>query len=230
MEAIVLAGGLGTRLKTVLDDIPKPMAPVGNKPFLEYILEYLFKSRIKKIILSVGYKYEVIKKHFGLSYKGIPLIYSIENEPLGTGGAIKKALEKVDGENVLILNGDTFFTIDINEFLLKHEELKSDITIALKPMNNFDRYGSVILKNERIVEFKEKQFCIEGIINGGIYVLKTNVLDSFEENIKFSFEKDVLENKLYEFNINGFISNNYFIDIGIPSDYYKAQKELHRYI
>lgn len=221
-EAIVLAGGFGTRLQTVVSDKPKCMATVAGKPFLKYIFDYLEKENFSHLILSLGYKSGYILEW--LSDKSFPFLvsYVIEEEPLGTGGAIKYAAGKAKTDDVFILNGDTFFDINTDHLLETHNENKADITLALKPMTNFDRYGSVELDNKnRIICFNEKQNQTEGLINGGVYFLNKKVFDSIPFN-KFSFEKDILEEKINELNIYGNIQNSYFIDIGIPSDYEKA--------
>ena len=145
MEAIILAGGLGTRLSHIVKDVPKPMAPVAGRPFLEYILDYLIENDIKRVILATGYKHEIIEQHFGNLYKNIEIIYSVENEPLFTGGAIKKALSKCKENNVFIINGDTYFNVDLKEMKKFHIESNSEITIATKLMYDFERYGTVVL-------------------------------------------------------------------------------------
>ncbi len=171
-EAIVLAGGLGTRLRKVVKDVPKPMADINGKPFLEYLLTFLAKQGIEKVILSVGYKYEVIKSYFGNSFSGMELVYSIESEPLGTGGGIRQSLFYVDSEDVFIMNGDTFFEVDLNRLFLFHKEKNSVLSVALKPMKKFDRYGVVKLdENKKIIGFEEKKYYESGLINGGVYLL-----------------------------------------------------------
>lgn len=223
MEAVVLAGGFGTRLQSVVADVPKPMAPVNEKPFLEYLLKYLKRNKINKVILSVGYKWEVIKEYFGNSFDGIELEYSIENEPLGTGGAIKLALEKANNKEVFIINGDTFFNIDLSSLKLEN---KSKGQLSLKTLYNFDRYGCVETgDNNNIISFKEKEFRTQGNINGGIYLVKSDIFNGFELESKFSFE-NFIENNLYELALTSKTFSNYFIDIGIPTDYEKAQSEL----
>ena len=220
MEAIVLAGGLGTRLRSVVSDVPKPMAPINNKPFLEYILEFLNNQNVKKVILSVGYKWEVIKYYFGDKYKSIKLIYNVEKERLGTGGAIKDSLKYAENENVYILNGDTFFDIDLSKMKLKDNLIE----IALKKMENFDRYGVVeIDKSGYIQKFKEKSYYQEGFINGGIYLLKKDIFKNFDLPTKFSFE-EFLESNFKNLKAKGRVFNGYFIDIGIPEDYEKAKR------
>ena len=216
---IILAGGFGTRLSTVVKDVPKPMAPINGKPFLHYIFKELQHQKIKQIVLSVGHLKEVIQDYFQDSYLGISIQYAIENEPLGTGGGIKHAFNFVE-DDAFVLNGDTFFDIELS----KLKKTDADISIALKPMFNFDRYGTVELNNEnRIVSFNEKKYCEHGLINGGVYYFKKSMFDKIETERKFSFEKDILEKHLHHLQIQGTVFDNYFIDIGIPEDYKQAQ-------
>jgi D-glycero-alpha-D-manno-heptose 1-phosphate guanylyltransferase len=226
MEAIILAGGFGTRLRSIVNDVPKPMALVSNKPFLSYLLEYLSGYKINSVVLCTGYKHEKIEEYYSFSYKNTNIRYSVEETPLGTGGAIKQALQKVKSNSVIILNGDTLFNINLAEFIEYHHRLKSDISVALKKLSNFDRYGSVILNGKRIVGFEEKKYKSSGYINGGVYILNKNILEQNELPYSFSFEKQILETCTKELYINGYKSNEYFIDIGIPEDYKKAQKEI----
>ncbi|EAK0071238.1 D-glycero-D-manno-heptose 1-phosphate guanosyltransferase [Campylobacter coli] len=219
MQAIILCGGLGTRLKSVIKDIPKPMAPINDKPFLEFIFEYLKKQGITEIILSVSYKYELIQEYFKDEFHGMKIHYNIEKELLGTGGAIKDALKLVKNE-AYVVNGDTFFDIDLKKLVLN----SSKICIALKQMQNFDRYGTVNVDEQGIVtSFEEKVFKKQGLINGGIYLLKKDIFDEFSLEKKFSFEEFLQENyKLLK--IQTQIFDDYFIDIGIPEDYIKFIK------
>lgn len=215
MQAIVLAGGLGTRLRSVVQDLPKPMAPINGKPFLAFVLEYLKKQGIAEIILSVSYKYELIQEYFKDEFYGMKLHYNIEKELLGTGGAIKDALKFVKNE-VYVLNGDTLFDIDLKKLTLS----SSKICIALKQMQNFDRYGTVnVDKQGFATSFEEKIFKKQGLINGGIYLLKKNIFDEFNLEEKFSFEEFLQEN-YKTLKIQTQIFDDYFIDIGIPEDYY----------
>jgi len=220
MEAIILAGGLGTRLRSVISEIPKPMAPINNKPFLEYILDFLNNQGVKRAILSVGYKWEVIKEYFGDKYKNIELIYNVEKERLGTGGAIKDSLKFVNEKQVYVLNGDTYFDVPLKEMKLDD----SLIQLALKEMKDFDRYGVVELdENGRILNFKEKAYYKEGLINGGIYLINKDIFNSFELPKKFSFE-EFLEKNFKKLKATGKKFDGYFIDIGIPEDYEKAKR------
>jgi len=226
-EAIILAGGFGTRLRSVVSDLPKCMAPVDGKPFLHYVIAHLQNEGIQDFIFSVGYKSESIINFVNKEFSNINFQFSIEEEPLGTGGAIKLACEKVSEKNVLICNGDTLFKIQVEQLSSFHVQHNSDCTLCLKPMNNFERYGVVELNNDdSIMSFKEKQFYEAGLINGGVYAL--NVENFMKENLpeKFSFEKDYLEKYVGKRNMYGVVQDEYFIDIGIPEDYKRAQKEL----
>lgn len=214
-EAVILCGGLGTRLRSVIKDIPKPMAPVGNKPFLSFVLEYLKKQGIKRVVLAVSYKYEIIQEYFGNSYLGMDIVYSIEPTPLGTGGAINMSLKEIKNDSCYVLNGDTFFDILLSELSLND----SKICLALKHKLNFDRYGSIsINKNGYITSFNEKKFTENGLINGGIYLLSKDIFYSFNLPNKFSFE-EFLQNNFLSLNATTKVFDDYFIDIGIPQDY-----------
>lgn len=228
MEAIILAGGFGTRLQSVVKDVPKPMAEIDKKPFLEYLLQYLTPYNITKILFSVGYKQNIIKEYFQNSYKGIAISYSCEEKPLGTGGAIKKALQLLTHQtnNVLVMNGDTFFQVDLFKLQKIHESLNADVTLSLKEMTNFDRYGTVEIESNLVKKFEEKKFCKSGYINCGTYMIKKDIFDKVETTDTFSFE-EFLEKNLNSMRVCYFISNDsYFIDIGIPADYEKAQTDF----
>jgi len=225
MEAVILAGGFGTRLSHIVSDVPKPMAPVVGQPFLKYILDDLIAKDITRAVMAVGYKKESIMTYFGQSYNGCEIVYSDEDMPLFTGGAMKKALRKCREEHVFVINGDTFFDIDLQDMASAHIKNKADLTIATKEMENFERYGTVIIENGRIVEFLEKQRTKYGMINGGIYLVKKDLL-SFVAEDKFSFETEIMEKKVREMKIYAFPSKGYFIDIGVPDDYVKAQMDF----
>lgn len=226
MEAIILAGGLGTRLQSVLHGLPKPMAAIGSQPFLALLLDSLVQQHVQRVILSVGYRYEAIQSYFGSSYRSCELVYAIESEPLGTGGAIRQALQQAESETVCIMNGDTMFQVPLEAMIHFHQVQQADLTLALKPMANFDRYGNVIVSGTRITRFEEKQYCSQGNINGGVYLLNRSRFEQFNLPAKFSFETDFLQQRLDQLQIHGFVSDRYFIDIGIPEDYEKAQREL----
>ena len=223
MEAIILAGGFGTRLKHIVSDVPKPMAPINNKPFLEYILDDIEKKGINHVVMAVGYMKEKIEEYFKNQYKEMKISYSEEETPLGTGGAIKKALSLCTKENIFIINGDTFYDVDLKEMKAFHIENKSSLTLAVKEMENFDRYGSLIIENNKIIKFEEKKTKAKGKINGGVYLIKKDIFQNIKEE-SFSFEKEILEDK--ETEKYAYESNGYFIDIGIPEEYHKYIKQI----
>lgn len=226
-ECIVLAGGLGTRLRSVVADVPKCMAPINDKPFLAYIIKYLQSQGIERFIFSLGYKHQVVTNYIGLHYPKLQAKFVIEDEPLGTGGAIKWSCEKATTENVIIANGDTMFKANLMELSAMHLQQKADCTLALKPMQNFERYGVVELDESRAIKsFKEKQFYKEGLINGGLYALNVTTFMNEALPPKFSFEKDYLESLYKHRKMLGLVVDNYFIDIGIPEDFARAQTEL----
>ncbi|WP_270991454.1 nucleotidyltransferase family protein [Campylobacter upsaliensis] len=220
MEAIILCGGLGTRLRAVVKDVPKPMASVGGRVFLEFIFEFLKKQGVKSVVLAVSYKYEVIQEYFKDSFLGIKIRYSIEKEPLGTGGAIKQALELCEGREVFVLNGDSIFEISLKKLRLKGAK----ICLALKKMVDFERYGAVkVDESGEIAEFKEKSFCKEGLINGGIYLLSKDIFEGFSFLGHFSFE-EFLSTNFKALKARAELFEDYFIDIGIPQDYEKFSR------
>jgi D-glycero-alpha-D-manno-heptose 1-phosphate guanylyltransferase len=226
-EAIILAGGLGTRLRDAVPDLPKCMAPVAGRPFLFYVVNYLRSQGIEKIIFSLGYKHEVIQEYLASQFATLNYSCVIEEEPLGTGGAILLACKKAVEKNVLIANGDTLFKINAAPLFSFHIQQGSHCTLALKPMQNFDRYGAVETNENNIIRnFKEKQFYQQGLINGGIYVLNTENFLSEDFPEKFSFEKDYLEKLYTQRKFYGTADDGYFIDIGIPEDYDRAQNDL----
>ena len=227
MEAIILAGGFGTRLKGVVNDVPKPMAPVNDKPFLSYILQYLKKYDVERIVLCTGYLSEKIEEFYGSGFAGIKIDYSVEIDPLCTGGAIKRALKLCSDDTVFVLNGDTFFDVDLIRLKIVHINQNADLTLSLKPMSNFDRYGIVnIDPNGQVTGFEEKEHREFGNINGGVYALKRNIFDDTTLPEKFSLETDFFEDYFSSKKFAGFISDTYFIDIGMPDDYYKAQQDF----
>lgn len=226
-ECIILAGGLGTRLQSIVSDVPKCMANVANHPFLSYLFDQLERFNFKHVVLALGYKHEIIQDWLTTQNRPFTISFVIEKEPLGTGGAIKYAFSKIKEDNAFVLNGDTFFDIDFNELHNFHLDKDADITLALKKMKNFDRYGSVLVNiDNRIEKFEEKKFLKEGFINGGIYIINKSLFTNNQVLSRFSFEKDILEEKTNALKIYGVPFDNYFIDIGIPSDYEKANNDF----
>lgn len=222
MEAIVLAGGFGTRLAQVVKDVPKPMAPVAGKPFLQYVADDLIGQGVDRMVFAVCYKKECIMDFFGDSYRGAEVLYSVEEEPLLTGGAIKQALELCREKRVFVINGDTFFEIDLHAMRHFSEQVDKKITIAVKEMQDFSRYGRVAVNDVmEVTAFHEKQFCERGYINGGIYDVKRTTLEQYP--IKFSMESECFPELLKTQELASFASGGLFIDIGIPEDFERAQ-------
>lgn len=221
MEAVILCGGLGTRLRGVVDDLPKCLAPVSGKPFLEYLLDGLARSGFTRIVLSVGYLREKIFRFMESRSWPFDVDYAVEETPLGTGGGIRLALSRCLEDRIFVLNGDTYFHVDFSSM-----PWDAPVTLALKPMRRFNRYGTVVVEGERITAFREKAPCAEGLINGGVYALVRSRLDLSGFGDKFSFEKEVLEPFSARGMVGASVQDGYFIDIGIPDDYALAQREL----
>ena len=225
MVVIILAGGLGTRLRSVVSGVPKCMAPVGGKPFLWYLLENLRRFEVERVILSVGYLREVIEEWVAKHSAEYPFefCFAVEEQPLGTGGGIRLAASKAQGPEVIVLNGDTWFDADLERLADFRSRSGKPVAMALKPMRDFDRYGTVGLAPDgTVAAFHEKRHCDDGLINGGVYALDFNsgIFDGQPE--KFSFEKDILEPFCLSGQICGLVQHGYFIDIGIPEDYGRA--------
>jgi D-glycero-alpha-D-manno-heptose 1-phosphate guanylyltransferase len=223
--AIILAGGLGTRLQSITKGaVPKPMVLVQGYPFLHWQMKYLKSQGIKKVIMAVSHQAEKVQDFFKEQYLSIPICYSVEKKPLGTGGGIAQAMQMSDDKTMVILNGDTYFPVALKKLYDEHIKSKNDITISIKLMHNFDRYGTVDLtKNNRIIAFNEKKFKEKGYINGGTYIVNKSVFKSFNPQLAFSIEKEIFEQKLNEIKIGAFKSKAKFIDIGIPEEYERIQ-------
>jgi D-glycero-alpha-D-manno-heptose 1-phosphate guanylyltransferase len=229
MQAIILAGGFGTRLQKVVKKVPKPLAPISGKPFLFWLITYLQQQGVTNFIFSLGYLHNLVEDFLKEEFPSLKYDCVIEKEPLGTGGAIKYCLKETMEKDIIIINGDTFFNLNIKEFLQFYQDTNSDCSIALTPMHNFDRYGSVTLDNDNnVLEFNEKKHCKKGLINTGILAINKNTFLAKTKNLpqQFSYEKDFLEPNISQIKVTGYIAAGYFIDIGIPEDYYRADKEL----
>jgi D-glycero-alpha-D-manno-heptose 1-phosphate guanylyltransferase len=225
--AIILAGGLGTRLRSVVNELPKCMAPVNGRPFIDNVIHYLLEYDVKHFIFSVGYKSEAIINHIQTNYPELHADFAIEASPLGTGGAIQLALSYVKEENTIIVNGDTIFEADLHTLSSVHLQNTPACTLALKPMKQFDRYGVVTIDdNFRVKGFQEKKYYEEGLINGGIYIVNKSAFLKYQFPEVFSFEKDFLEIYIRQEKIIGYPFDAFFIDIGIPEDYERAQTLL----
>lgn len=223
-EAVVLAGGLGTRLRDVVPDLPKPLAPVAGRPFLAWILDQLASAAISRVILAVGYRHEQIQQCFGSRFGAMSIEYALEREPLGTGGAIRNALPLATGQDVYILNGDSFASVDLAAMAAAHREAGALFTMCTVRVPNLSRYGEVITADGRVVEFAEKRPGGVGEINAGIYLARRDLLERFDLPNAFSFERDVLAAHVHELRPLAFPARGHFIDIGVPEDYARAQE------
>ena len=224
MEAIVLAGGLGTRLRGVVDDVPKPMAPVQGRPFLALILDQLVGAGFKTAIIATGYRHEAIRSYFGADYRGLALRYSVEDEPLGTGGAIRLACAQADARDVFVLNGDTYLELDFRAMMEAHVRAGSHLSMAICHVSDVARYGALELCDDRVQRFLEKGRSGPGWINGGTYVLGPALRARLRPQGAFSFEQDLLAPEVSSIRPLAFRSSGLFIDIGIPQDYARAQQ------
>ncbi len=227
-EVIILAGGFGTRLAKTVPGIPKSLAPVNGRPFLEYVLDYLELYGVKKVILATGHLHDAIESHFGNKYKYIHLAYSREEEPLGTGGAILQAMQQVEGKMAIVMNGDTMFRVNLGK-LYDFQLIKdSCLTMVVREVKDASRYGTVEFdETGRITAFKEKGTNIgPAFINGGVYAIRKDFLFSFDLPRKFSIERDFFEKVYLSHPIYAHRCYQYFLDIGIPEDYERAQTDF----
>lgn len=227
-EAIILAGGLGTRLRSVVHDLPKPMAPVAGKPFLYYLLRFLSHYGIEKTILSVGYRHEKIQEYFNHHFGTMKLEYAVEELPLGTGGGIRLACDYLSGDQFFLLNGDSFMDVDLAQMYTRFQSEKWDLLLASRRMRQPDRYGTLDCEEGRIVQFREKDPSLEeGMINTGVYLMHKQIItERIGAGESASFEKNILEGGLNALRMGAFESEGYFIDVGIPEDYQKAQHDF----
>jgi Nucleoside-diphosphate-sugar pyrophosphorylase involved in lipopolysaccharide biosynthesis/translation initiation factor 2B, gamma/epsilon subunits (eIF-2Bgamma/eIF-2Bepsilon) len=228
IDVIILAGGLGTRLKSVMHTLPKTLSPINGRPFLDYILDFLEGSdSVNSVILAVGYMADqIIEKYTNRQEYNFEILFSKEEMLLGTGGAIKKALQFSTTDNVMVLNGDSYVDVDIRDVITFHREKNAAMTIVVKKVGNPGRYGRVEFdKNHGITSFNEKQTKAgEGHINAGIYLFKREIFNSIEENRTISLEKELIPFFINNNDIYGFVTDRKFIDIGIPETYQIADK------
>jgi D-glycero-alpha-D-manno-heptose 1-phosphate guanylyltransferase len=226
MDAIVLAGGFGTRLRSVVSNVPKPMAPVGGRPFLVLLLESLKAKGITRVILSVGYMSDAIISYFRKSSLDMQLVFEVESLPLGTGGAIAAALRHVHSDCVLILNGDTYLDLDLEAVRSMWPGDRTPIVVA-RAVADTERFGRLDVMNGRITRFVGSGIKGAGIINAGCYLIPTDVFSGEDMPEKFSFEQDFLSRRP-PLSLRAYLALGQFIDIGVPDDYERAQTELTR--
>lgn len=223
MQAIILAGGLGTRLRASIGDYPKVMASINGRPFIELMLDRLAQRGVQSIIMALGYKADVVADHLGDSYRGISIRYSREEEPLGTGGATKLAMRMAAPGLCFVLNGDTYADVDLGSMRRAHTAARTLVSIAVVRLPDVCRFGAVSIRDGRIVSFREKASNGAGEINSGVYLLNTDILPLFPTQDAFSLERDFFEAKIDQLRPLAFSAGSEFIDIGVPQDYERAQ-------
>jgi D-glycero-alpha-D-manno-heptose 1-phosphate guanylyltransferase len=223
-EAIVLAGGLGTRLRSVVSDLPKALAPIAGQPFLAYLLQFLEAQGIARVVLAVGYRHEAIRGFFGSRYQGLQLVYSVEGEPLGTGGALQQALPHIDGAYSFVLNGDTFLRLKYPAMARSLDEQQdAPLVVALRQVADASRYGRALVARGRIQGFTARGTEGAGLINAGCYLVARDIFQRYPMPSKFSWEADFLEARAGQVRPIAFECNAPFIDIGIPEALEEAQ-------
>ena len=228
-EAIILAGGFGTRLRSVIDELPKPMAPINGKPFLEILLGYLARQGFTRTILSLGYRAEMIINHFGASFAGIEVLYEVESTPLGTGGAIKVALKHCRGDAAYVLNGDTFLEFNANGMEKCWVEHGEPI-LSARMVDDTERYETLDISGDQLKGFRPRGLSEMGLINAGCYLLPVSLGERMHRKMPFSFELDFLSSDVLNNPYRVVPVEGDFIDIGIPEDYARAQVLLNRYL
>lgn len=224
-EAVVLAGGFGTRLRQVVPDLPKPMAPIAGRPFLEILLGSLAGKGFGRVVLSLGFMADSIFGHFGSHHAGMELAYVVEDQPLGTGGAVRLAMLQCHEDHVFVFNGDTFLDLEVDVVEQHWQNHRLPIIVG-REVPDAARYGRLLAENGRVTGFTEKGVYGPGLINAGCYVFNQGQLDDLPLNVPFSLEVDYLVNAVSRAPIDVFITAGQFIDIGVPDDFLRAQTEL----
>lgn len=231
MKALILVGGRGTRLREVVNVLPKPMAPVAGKPFLEYLIIHLKQYGLRNIVLCVGYRGTQIREHFKDGRKwDVKILYSQEEVPLGTGGAVKLVENLIEEENFLVVNGDSFLDVNPNMLMNHHLSQRALLTMAMVEMNDKVRYGAITVNGQgAIVNFAEKEEMPGSkLINGGVYVFNREIFDHIPEG-KVSLENDIFPSLIGK-GFYGMTVRGFFIDIGLPEDYRKLQEKPQAFI
>ena len=231
MKAVILAGGAGTRLRPLTNNLPKPMVPILNRPFLEHMLDSLAAHNVTDVIITVSYLSDNIRNHFGDNgYANMNIHYVLEESPLGTAGAVKNVENLLD-DTFLVLNGDIFTNLDISKMLLFHNDVDSKATLFLKEVSDPSQFGVVEMKGDGYIEkFIEKPNPGEtksNWINGGVYILEPDILQIAPENEFYMFERGLFPTLLEtEIPMYGYRNNPYWIDLGTPSNYLRVNHDI----
>ncbi|MGX5730464.1 nucleotidyltransferase family protein [Pseudoxanthomonas beigongshangi] len=223
-EVIILAGGLGTRLREVVHDLPKPLAPVAGRPFLAWLLDRMVDEGVEHVVLATGYLADRIESALGHSWRGVPLTYAVETQPLGTGGAVRNAVTMTGENGVHIINGDTYLRYSLEALESSTRSAGMNIGMALAEVDDTSRYGAVGVDRGRVKKFAEKGTSGPGLINAGCYYLDDHAIKQLPERSSFSLERDFLESAVDGIGIAAYRDTSGFIDIGIPVDYARAQQ------
>ena len=222
-EAIVLVGGLGTRLRAMVSDVPKPLAPVAGRPFLGWVLDRLAAEGMRRVILATGYMSELVEHSFGSQWAGMRIVYSREQEPRGTGGAIRLAASLLERDAAHVMNGDTYLRYSLARLESATSHAKAWMGMALAQVEDVGRYGALRLEDGRVADFQEKGKSGAGHINAGCYFLTQQALQALPQQDAFSFETEVLQPLVGQGRVAAFLDTDSFIDIGVPEDYLRAQ-------
>jgi len=226
MEAIILAGGLGTRLRGAIGDLPKPLAPIAGEPFLVWLMRALRRRGVERFVLSTGYGAERIEEVVGPAFEGAEVAYAREQEPLGTGGAARLAMTRAKSDLVWLLNGDTYCEVDMRGAEKRHRDAGASLTMSVRHVEDTSRFGRVEIENDHAIRFDEKGQAGPGWINAGSYLLDRNVVDDFPPAPAFSLEQDWLMPRCEAVAPLVVPAEGYFIDIGVPESYARAEREL----
>lgn len=225
ITAVILVGGMGTRLRSVIGDKQKTLACVDKKPFVTHLLKQISEFGIKNIVLCVGYKADAVRTAIGTSAYGLKISYSEEKTPLGTGGALRLALSKIDTEYLLVMNGDSYVDFELNSFVSWHNQKRAEASLLLTRVKDVSRYGRVVINEDESVElFEEKgRFSGADYISTGVYLFKKNILVSIPEKVNYSLEKDFFPNLITNHKLYGMKVKCKFIDIGTPKSFENAK-------
>ena len=227
-ETIILAGGFGTRLRDVVADVPKPLAPVAGRPFLAWLLDRLAEQGMRRCILATGYMADVIEREIGTHWSGMEIVHSVETTPLGTGGAIRKAANLLQGESAHVLNGDTWLAYSTAALEQSTLEAGAAIGLALAHVDDVGRYGAVEIRDGIVTGFREKGGVGGGWINAGCYFLSNAAIAALPAVETFSFESEVMLPMAAAGKVAAWTDTHDFIDIGVPEDYLRAQTQFAR--
>ena len=225
VTALILAGGLGTRLSSVIFDQPKVLAPVNGRPFLSYLLDQLVNAGFRDVILCTGYKGEMIRETFGNRYKDLIVHYSRDPEPLGTGGALRYALPMIEKDTVLAMNGDSYIDVDLSAYLKWYLKNEIEAALLLTKVDDANRYGKVEVDIKNcVISFVEKKGDVcSGFINAGVYIFKKHILERIPSARPFSLEREFFPSLIGK-DLFGYFCESELLDIGTPESYARAEE------